>query len=736
MLKDILLKNSYSSGFAEPREFFTEALIESKSFDLGLGFFSSSGIRSLSYGFALFVANGGKMRVVINDVLSEADKRAILLGQKDKVADELCERIISDIEKMKETFSQADELFFRCFSYLISIKRIEFVATLSAKGGLAHDKYGIFTDSKGDKVAFIGSANFSHTALELNSETITVFSSWKDSERVSEYQEMFNNSWEHDTSHLIHIPIERVKAYVLNDFKAVNTLELIKAGISLREIEDATISSVEIKPLPQKLLDKLEQKEMEPRFPFPCEREAQILAYTAWKQNDNKGIFAMATGTGKTVTALNCALKEWQQNNYYKLIIVVPTQALALQWEKEAKAFNFQNIVSTHTEKDWKNILSRYATNSIFNSKKNIVIITTYATFILKHFQSFLYSVKNSEDFIFIADEAHNLGASGPIKKLPVFINNRIGLSATPERIYDEIGSSQLYDFFNSKPPKYTYRFTMKEAIEQGILCHYDYTPVFVELTNIEMSEYRKVTDQLRKFLDPETGKYKPEAEMLLMKRKRIIHKAENKKVAIIRMLDDLTSESKLKYTFVFVPEGYEPDYSVSDSYNIAKEDMHLIDEYSDIFRERRYHYHKFISGLEDAPEILKGFASGDIDVLLSMKCLDEGVDVPRAENAIFLSSTGNPRQFIQRRGRVLRKHQDKEKAHIWDMVVVPPDIFENLDNSIEKNLFLGEVKRIINFASLADNRVSIIYSKLNDICMTLGIDLFQILEDEEKQYE
>ena len=736
MLKDILLKNSYSSGFAEPREFFTEALIESKSFDLGLGFFSSSGIRSLSYGFALFVANGGKMRVVINDVLSEADKRAIILGQKDKVAYELCERIISDIEKMKETFSQADELFFRCFSYLISIKRIEFVATLSAKGGLAHDKYGIFTDSKGDKVAFIGSANFSHTALELNSETITVFSSWKDSERVSEYQEMFDNSWEHDTSHLIHIPIERVKAYVLNDFKAANTLELIKAGISLREIEDATNSSIEIKPLPQKLLDKLEQKEMEPRFPFPCERKAQILAYKAWKQNDNKGIFAMATGTGKTVTALNCALKEWQQNNYYKLIIVVPTQALALQWEKEAKAFNFQNIVSTHTEKDWKSILSRYATNSIFNSKKNIVIITTYATFILKHFQSFLYSVKNSEDFIFIADEAHNLGASGPIKKLPIFINNRIGLSATPERIYDEIGSSQLYDFFNSKPPKYTYRFTMKEAIEQGILCHYDYTPVFVELTNIEMSEYRKVTDQLRKFLDPETGKYKPEAEMLLMKRKRIIHKAENKKVAIIRMLDDLTSESKLKYTFVFVPEGYEPDYSVSDSYNIAKEDMHLIDEYSDIFRERRYHYLKFISGLEDAPEILKGFASGDIDVLLSMKCLDEGVDVPRAENAIFLSSTGNPRQFIQRRGRVLRKHQDKEKAHIWDMVVVPPDISENLDNSIEKNLFLGEVKRIINFASLADNRVSIIYSKLNDICMTLGIDLFQILEDEEKQYE
>lgn len=736
MLTDILLKNNYSSGLTEPREFFTEALIESKYFDLGLGFFSSSGIRSLSYGFAIFVANGGKMRVIMNHILSEADKQAILLGQKEKVADELCEKIVSDIERMKMAFSKADELFFRCFSYLISINRIEFIATLSSKGGLAHDKYGIFTDSKDNKIAFIGSANFSHTALEINSETITAFSSWKDSERVKEYQELFDTSWCSDTKHLIHIPIENVKAYILNNFTTKNALELIQAGISLREIEDATNSSIDITPLPQKLIAKLEQKELEPRFPFPSERDSQLLAYEAWKQNDRKGIFAMATGTGKTVTALNCALKEWQENHYYKLIIVVPTQALALQWEKEASSFNFQNIVSTHTERDWKNILSRYATNSIFNTHKNIVIITTYATFILKHFQSFLHTVNSINNFIFIADEAHNLGASGPIKKLPTYINNRIGLSATPERIYDEVGSTQLYDFFNSKPPKYTYRFTMKEAIEQGILCHYDYTPVFVELTNIEMSEYRKVTDQLRRFIDPDTGNYKKEAKMLLMKRKRIIHKAENKKAALVKMLDDLTSESKLKYTFVFVPEGFEPDYSTSDSYNIEDDDIHLIDEYSDIFRERRYHYHKYISGIVDAPEILKGFASGDIDVLLSMKCLDEGVDIPRAENAIFLSSTGNPRQFVQRRGRVLRKHQDKEKAHIWDMVVVPPDIFNSNDNTIEKNLFTGEVKRIISFASLADNRINVLYGKLSEICLTLGIDMFKILEDEEKQYD
>lgn len=733
MLNDVQFKNSYSSGYNEPKEFFTEALIESKKFDLGLGFFSSSGIRSLAYGFAVFVANGGTMRVVINDILSESDKRAILLGQKEEVSDQVCERIITSIEKMKKTFSRADELFFRCFSYLISIKRMEFVATLSASGGLAHDKYGIFTDDDGNKVAFIGSANFSQTALEVNSETITVFSSWKEKQRVDEYQDMFNHSWNNDNQHVIQIPIERVKAYVMNDFATDNTLELIKAGISLRDFDNSSQPAKE-KPLPDSLIEKLERLEQEPRFPFPSKRQSQIDAYEAWKNNNRQGIFAMATGTGKTVTALYCLLNEYHQNGFYKAVIVVPTQALALQWENEVKAFNFQNVVSTHTNGDWVTLLDRYITKSNFDNKKSIIIITTYATFILKNFQSFLSKTKGVENFLLIADEVHNMGSKSQLSRLPIMIHNRIGLSATPERVYDDVGSKALYDFYNSAPPKYTYRFTMKEAIDAGILCHYDYIPVFVALTEIEMQEYKNVTDRLRKFIDPETGKYKEEAQMLLMQRKRIIHKAENKKVAIVELLSNLSDHNKLKYTFVFVPEGYEPDYSKQDSSPVQDEDLHLINEYAEIFKERRYRYHQYVSGIDDAPGILESFANGDIDVLLSMKCLDEGVDIPRAEYAVFLSSTGNPRQFIQRRGRVLRKHKDKEKATIWDMVVIPPNIEES--NSLERNLFIGEVRRIVNFAALADNRIDIMYGQLKNICFNLGIDLYGLLETEEKKYE
>ncbi|MDR2824947.1 MAG: DEAD/DEAH box helicase family protein, partial [Prevotellaceae bacterium] len=445
MLRDTVFKNSYSSGYDEPKEFFTEALIESKTFDLGLGFFSSSGIRSLAYGFALFIANGGKMRVVINSVLSAADKQAIENGQR-KAIDEFEERVITDINRLTEVLSKADEQFFRCFAYLISINRIEFVATISTKGGLAHDKYGIFTDLHGDKIAFIGSANFSRTALELNSETITVFSSWEDSNRVFEYQNLFNESWQQNTPHLIHIPLEEVKTHIEGRFPPETVAELIQHGIDLRDIENLQETrKTKSKPLSPRLIEKLEQKEQEPRFPFPEEREIQKNAYSAWLKNNRQGIFAMATGSGKTVTALNCVLKRYQEDGYYKVIIAVPTQALALQWEQEVNSFNFQNIVSTHTDKDWKNTLSRYTTRSIFDQKKNLVLITTYATFNRKDIQAFLKNTKGIETFSYIADEAHNIGSTNTLKHLPRMVLQRIGLSATPERIYDDVGSEQLY---------------------------------------------------------------------------------------------------------------------------------------------------------------------------------------------------------------------------------------------------------------------------------------------------
>ena len=330
MLSDVHFKHSYSSGIDEPKEFFTEALIESSTFDLGLGFFSSSGIRSLAYGFALFIANGGRMRVVINHILSREDKDAIENGQK-HIVDGFEERILTDVVRLTKTLSKEDEQFFRCLSYLISINRIEFIATISTKGGLGHDKYGIFTDERGSKVAFIGSANFSQSALELNGETITVFTSPDDDKRIAEYQSLFDRSWENNTPHLVHIPIEEVKTFISRTFPVTSVKELLEASICLRtsnSINDTvSLGQGYNKPLPKSLLDKIEFKEQEPRFPFPEERQIQIDAYNAWVRNGRRGVFAMATGSGKTVTALNCLLKQYKENGFYKAIVVVPTQA-------------------------------------------------------------------------------------------------------------------------------------------------------------------------------------------------------------------------------------------------------------------------------------------------------------------------------------------------------------------------------------------------------------------------
>lgn len=676
------------------------------------------------------------MRVVMNHILSKEDKEVIENGQKHLIED-FEDNILCDIKKLIETLSKEDEQFFRCLSYLISVDRIKFLATISTKGGLGHDKYGIFKDEKGNKVAFIGSANFSQSALELNGETITVFTSPNDDNRIAEYQTLFDQSWENDTPHLIHIPIEHVKTFIREKFPEAPLTNLIEEGINLRESigMDNDVPQKYYKPISKRILDKIELKEQEPRFPFPEERKIQIDAYNAWIGNGKKGMFAMATGSGKTVTALNCIRKQYKENGYYKAIIVVPTQALAIQWEHEAKSFNFQNIVSTHSDKDWKDVLSRYITRSILDSTKSIILITTYATFNRNDIQSFLKKVRGSETFIYVADEAHNIGSQNSLKHLPEMINWRIGLSATPERIYDDLGTEKLYEFFDSKPPKYTYRYTMKQAIEEGILCHYDYYPIFIELTSSEMEEYERISDQLRKYIDADTGKYKLNAERLLLKRKRIIHKAENKKIAISDLLEELKQKQKLDYTFVFVPEGYEPDYSINDSYNIDQDDIHIIDEYAQMFKEHGYSYHKYISGLDDAPSILQNFADGDIQILLSMKCLDEGVDIPRAEHAIFCSSTGNPRQFVQRRGRVLRKCKGKEKARIWDLIVTPPNILDE-SNKIERNLFFNEVKRIVNFAALADNQIDILYGNLLAYCETLKINLFDLLDKENNNYK
>ena len=380
MLNYVPFKIVYSTGESEPIEFFFDALLESKSFDLGLGYFSSTGINVLSAGFAYFIHRGGKMRVIINDVLPQKDKDAIENGinHPDSYFED---GIIENIKILSKTLSKQDEHFFNCLSYLISQKRIEFIATIptNKKGGVAHNKYGIFTDENNNKVVFNGSANFSKNALLNNIESISCYKSWADGnnelKRLSYFEHIFNKTWLGQSENVKIISIERVKSYILDNFPSYDIQKLIEDEKEI--VHRLPSQSERIKVKLNKFYSNIEN---EPRFPFPSgPREYQKNAYENWKKNNYNGIFAMATGTGKTITSLNCILNEYKKKEKYNVLILVPTLALVEQWEEEIVKFNFKNNVLVSGATKWHDELSNYKANYRWrNEEKNLIIILMF----------------------------------------------------------------------------------------------------------------------------------------------------------------------------------------------------------------------------------------------------------------------------------------------------------------------------------------------------------------------
>lgn len=726
MLKDVPFQIVYSTGESEPIEFFFDALLESKSFDLGLGFFSSTAINVLSAGFAYFINRGGKMRIIINDILSQQDKEAIENGIK-KQDNYFENNILEDIKLLAKTLSKQDEHFFKCLSYLISEKRLEFIATIPAnlKGGIAHNKYGLFTDANGDKVGFNGSANFSKNALINNIESVSCYKSWSESDselkRLVYFEDIFNKTWHGKSDNVKIIPIEKVKSFILESFHVEDLQELIDEEKSLINANNSC--GEHIKEKINKLYSSLNRN---PHFPFEeGPRDYQKQAYINWGKNNFNGIFAMATGTGKTITSLNCVLKEYEKTGKYNVLILVPTLALVEQWKSEIVKFNFSKIIEVSGRTKWRNELTKIKNDYTWDISHNYFIVTTYASFTDSLFQKLLNSFGN--DLILIADEAHNIGAP-KVKNAfkSIKINKRIALSATPKRAYDPEGTKEIENYFNDSPP-YCYNFSMRDAIDREFLTNYFYYPRLVELNEDEFEKYIQISKRLLKYFDSETNELKScsEVEKLLLLRKQVIHKAKNKLVLFKKIIQEIKTQRKLAYCFVYVPEGYG-QLQNGEKFSYIEELTKILYKVSPETTSNT-----FLGGDSNRQEKLKGFSDGKIDVLLAMKCLDEGVDVPKAEIGIFASSTGNPRQFIQRRGRLLRKSPKKHFAYIYDMIVSPNSFLSNEAEyyNLERSLVRNELIRVAYFASLSQNFYE---SKitLGSISKQYNLDLDQIIND------
>jgi len=725
MLKDIPFNVVYSTGEKEPIEFFFDALVESNNFDLGLGYFSSTAINVLSAGFAYFISRGGKMRIIINDILSQQDKEAIEKGLK-KQDNYFENNILEDIKLLAKTLSKQDAHFFKCLSFLISEKRLDFIATIPAniKGGIAHNKYGLFTDSSGNKVGFNGSANFSKNALINNIESVSCYKSWSgsdsESKRLVYFEELFNNTWNGKSDSVKIIPIERVKGFIQESFHVGDLQELIDEELSLINTDNSFRQH--FKKI-NKLYSSLNRN---PHFPFQeGPRDYQKQAYLNWEKNNFHGIFAMATGTGKTITSLNCVLNEYEKNDKYNVLILVPTLALVEQWESEIEKFNFSKVIEVSGRTKWRDELTKIKNDYSWGISHNYFIVTTYASFTDSLFQKLLSSFGN--DLILIADEAHNIGApkvKNAFKNLK--INKRIALSATPKRAYDPEGTKEIEDYFNDTPP-YCYNFSMRDAIDREFLTNYFYYPRLVELNDEEFEKYIQISKRLLKYFDSNTNQLKScsEVEKLLLLRKQIIHKAKNKLDLFQTIIQEIKTQRKLEYCFVYVPEGYG-QLQNGEKFSYIEELTKILYKISPETTSNT-----FLGGDSYRKEKLKGFSEGKIDVLLAMKCLDEGVDVPKAEIGIFASSTGNPRQFIQRRGRLLRKSPKKHFAYIYDMIVAPNSLLSNEAEyyNLERSLVRSELIRVAYFASLSQNFYE---SKitLGSLSKQYNLDLDQIIND------
>ena len=736
----------------EPIGFFSDCLCNATQFDLMLGFFSSSAINVLADGFASFLYNGGRMSLIVNDILTEQDKAAIANGKLDTPIPFFD---ISDIEKLKNTLSERDVHFFECLAWLIRNNRLEIRIVAPKDGiGISHTKTGVFSDGV-NKVGFDGSCNFSRSALIDNIESLTAFCDWDGnpaSATIDKIKGEFELVFGGKDENVVFVPIDKVKTRIVESFKDKELKDLLEDEYRIiqQDIANKTLPKSVIKAL-DKAKNKVEteiektKKQGEtvepidfgkPRFPYESgPREYQKQAFENWKANNQKGLFAMATGTGKTITSLNCLLEIYNRNGYYKAIILVPTITLVEQWEIECKKFNFSTIIKVCSKyNNWKSAVANLRLLEMTNSdnKLSYIIISTYASFVRSNVFMELNQFPQKK-LLLIADEAHNMGGGLMAQRLSdIKYLRRIGLSATPERQFDDAGNRRLMDFFGCAD-SYTFEYSMAEAIQNGALCRYYYYPHIVRLTENEMAEYVELSKKIVKIMGFHDDESLERLKMLLLKRKRIIHKAANKLSAFQEIVRQRMEEKgSLKYTLVYVPEGNKPDnfeadiFDHSDTIASDPETEHLIDDFTRIVRDMDSHIivRQFTSESADRDAMLKGFADGSIDVLTSMKCLDEGVDVPRSELAIFCASTGNPRQFIQRRGRVLRTHKDKHFAIIHDLIVIPDNVFDEECYSLEKSLVESELRRVRDFALLSEN-LNDTDNELQDVLNHYNLSIF-----------
>ena len=652
--------------------------------DCMMGFFSSEILVSLAPGLATFInCSDESLRLIISPLLRTEDKEAIedsIVSTEDFITSALEDFVVTENSIAQHTL--------KCLSWLLRHGRVEIKIALM-NDALFHPKVWLFREGE-DVIAAHGSSNMTHAGVQKNIEQMSISKSWEDSNQsyiTEKFCQQFRQLWENQD--------ERCTVVSMPQAIKDNLLKTYNSGTAPTEADFHTLY--------KEAADSIEESSgsydfnglSHPSFAIPSYLrfedgpfEHQGKAIKAWCGAGYQGILEMATGSGKTIAAMICAHRLYKVETPLLIVVAAPYIPLIQQWCDEISPFGIKavNLTEANGVKGRAVELSKLKRRLRIGSSDIEIVIVSHRTLCNSEFKDELK--KFDCKTLLIADEVHNLGSEGFITDPPDFFDYRLGLSATPIRQYDDEGTKQLFSFFGP----IVFQFTLEEAIGR-CLVEYEYYVHPVELTEDEMEEWYALTEKIRKNAwRQENGNDDEYLLKLLRDRRAILENAENKIVVLENVLTQREDFDRLRHTLIYA----------SDKAPQQLKDVNaLLNKHGILFHQLT---HKETPDRKKTTQIIRSFQEGTLRVLSAKRVLDEGVNIPQIEKAFILASTTVERQWVQRRGRLLRKCSETGKTHseIHDFIALPPDL-DNIDDSAH-TLIHTELERVQEFASLAMN--------------------------------
>ena len=687
MLRDRKWKAVYrSESDSLLTDFYLPALQDAVRYDRAVGYFSAAMLSYAAQGLSAFIQNGGRMRLIFGGEISPEEEAAIGEGYDLKLLSQRMGGIVLPvIDEIAEALARRR---LEALSWMVANGILDIKIALKPRG-MYHEKIGIFEDSNGDRLVFQGSANESVHALlpDFNFESINVFPSWRPEleEHALPYVLGFERLWSNKS-----------KGTYVVDFPEAARQKLIE--VARRTGQPRVETEVALwKELLEARLGPVQAAGRGPKRPATFNggtfelRAHQRKALNAWKAQDLQGILAMATGSGKTVTALAGLTAIFEQTKRMFLVVAVPYQALADQWIEELSKFGVAAIPCYASRARWLDELSRTVTLYNSGSLAFAACVVVNRTLAGDEFQRLLRAVDGS-CLAFIGDECHHHGAEALNASLPESARIRLGLSATPKHYFSTERTARICNYYGGV----VFEYSLADALADGVLTPYEYHVHLVDLTDEEAEEYAELSGKIGRLAAGGSSDELEESsdsalQMLLFQRARLLGNARNK----ITVLSTLLNNSRPQPFSLFYCGDGTTDL---DSENIGEGVERQVDQVSRVLCGLGWNVSTFTAreSRSDRRQILDGFRLADLHALVAIRCLDEGIDIPDCRTAYILASSRNPKQFIQRRGRILRRAPGKDHATVHDFLPLLP-LGSVRASDLEKRLLIVELARSRN---------------------------------------